>query len=187
MERLFRTYELIILYIIGIVYSIAGWFRLQAFDSITIKYMYFEAAVVMLILFLARESILFLRWRRYDARSIIERGVSINLVRVAVVIVFYILLWISDFDTTRILIILTGLFLSYILPRPITESLFVTDKGCILKGIYYEFSSIDSIDLFDSGDVEITSCGRRERVAYYSKKNKRIIFEHLQGRKTKAT
>ena len=44
-------------------------------------------------------------------------------------------------------------------------------------------SELLKIDLFDSGDVEIMNNDRKERIAYHSSKQKKIIYEYLKKQK----
>lgn len=183
MRKLFKNYELFLLYFIGIIYSVIFLFRIQGKSNINFQYMLLEGAIFVLILFIIREIVMFFRLQKFDFKSVFEYSSKIYITRLFIVIIFYLLIWFSDYEIAKYLIILTGAIIKNVFPRPISKGFYITDKGYILNGSYYEYNNIERLNLLESGSLEITCNGKEKRVTHFTKKKCSIINEILQSKR----
>ena len=178
MKELFRIYELIFLYFIGIIYFILIWFKIEGNSQQNLQYMFFEVAIVVLILNLVREFVMFIRFRKLSTKSIFQYSIYKYLIRLLVVFVFYSLIWFSDYNVSKILIVVTGAISNNILPRPISEGFYTMDSGYILNGIYYKYNNIEKLKLWDSGSLDITYNGKK-REFYIILENRGLEYMNI--------
>ena len=180
MKKLIDFYESAFLYLIGIIYFIVIFFRINVNESIELRYIFFEAAILLSILVITREFIMFNRIRKLDVKTIFEYSKMKYFVRIVIFFIFYLLFWFSNNDISNILIIMAGLVLTKVLPRPISERFYVMDSGYFLNGTYYEYSYLEKLNLSDSGTLDIKNNGEKIRALYHSKKQLMIIYEYLK-------
>lgn len=181
MKKMFRFYELILMYFIALIYFIIILFRVSINENINLRYIFFEAVIVALVLVIIREVIMYKRLKKLSTNKIIEYSTIKYLFRMILVVAFYSCIWFSSNKISNILVMMTGPVLIIVLPRPISERFYVMESGYILGGIYYDHDSIDEIKFSDSGILEIINNGEKTRVLRHNKNQKNIIYQHLRN------
>lgn len=181
MRKIFRKNELLLLYLIGFIYTILFGLRIQRDNNINLQYIFFEVAFFILILYLIREFIIFFRLQKLNGKLVFGYSKMIFIFRVFIVLLYYLSLLFLDYEISKIMILLIGVILNVFLPRPVSERFYITDKGYVLNGTYFENRDIKKLNLLKSGSLDIIFNKKEIRVTNHSKKQRIMIYEYLQN------
>lgn len=178
MVQLCKTHEWVILYIIGMAYPVIGLFMsMNQSGDTSLSFLRF--GILIVLLYIVREIIMYRRLRKMQAHSICDHKLSTYVVRGIGVILFFVLFWISDGLMQELLLIVVAMIAQYLLPRPVSEGVFVTNQEVIIRGKVIPYANIDIIEKTPVGDVRIVSGKDEQMVMYHTKEQKKRIYDTL--------
>lgn len=179
MVRLFKITENILLYTVVVLYIIMSSAFTPDSTSIDVYYVLYRASILLLGLFVVREWLMTKRLEKYDVERFKEVDRKVFLIRWGIVMAFMVVLFFTSRTSGGMVIVFAGLVFNSIMPSPISEGVYLSKKGLVLKGAYYPFEEIQKIVLHDSGDLGIMYGKREIRVAFHNKEEKKEIYKYL--------
>ncbi len=180
MTRLFTLKDNIILYGLTFLYLFIRMYVLYIEGSYISKNILLETYFIFVILTKLSEYVIYRRMLDYDVKLVVQRG-RIRLVSdlINVVAVSLLLIYVSFSDMTFGIILIFGAVVFSSLIKSTSEEVYIGNQFFIHKSIVFVIDAVESIELFDSGDIEISLSNYTEGIAHHTKAEKRIIYEYL--------
>lgn len=187
MKRLFKTYEEVVFYLVVISLTVLGYLHFMFFnteESPVIMYKYFWFISIGIFgLFIIKDLVIQRRIRNQGGVRIMPVNRKIFIIRIVLVVMFFLIAWVSIKSAFPYIIILTGVILNYVRPKPGIELIYDTGNGVICQGKFIEYHDIDTIKKdSDSGMIRFSIKGKdkEDKIVFTDLKKSEMLFNHLK-------
>ncbi len=103
-------------------------------------------STILLLIYIIREIIVQKRIKQYNGKKLFPYNVNILIIRYSVVAIFYVFSWLQIASSLSI-ILLIGIILQYVLPKPSFELIYKISGGVICKAKLIKYKEIEELRL----------------------------------------